>query len=202
MKGKSVAVLGAGASGLSMVRALVALQAQVTLYSDGPPGQWGHSVLPERQLRDARTASLAGEELLCKSPGVPNRHPLVVQAKERGTAIWTDANMAYHFRKAPIIAITGSNGKTTTALMVEQLLSLAGLRVFCGGNIGRPCSEIICDTRDYDIYVWELSSFQLEYCPQFRAEYSTILNLSPNHGERYQHFSQYRRAKYNLLQKS
>ena len=133
-------------------------------------------------------------------PGIPNSHPLIVAAKQQDIPIWSDVNLAYHFCKAPIIALTGTNGKTTTTLMVKELLTLSGLNVFCGGNIGRPCSDIIFDPRDYDIYVWELSSFQLEYCPHFRADYSSILNISPDHAERYETFSQYKKAKYNLLQ--
>ena len=80
------------------------------------------------------------------------------------------------------------------------MLVLSGLKVFCGGNIGRPCSDIIFNPKDYDVYVWELSSFQLEYCPHFRADYSCIINITPDHGERYQKFSQYKKDKYNLFQ--
>ena len=212
-KQKPVAVLGAGNNGLSMAKALITLGARVTVYSDGPAESWEHyhslaGLVSPEQLQDARRPAtpLNEQALLCKSPGVPNHHPLLAMARENASPIpiWTDANLAYHFRKAPIIAITGTNGKTTTTLMVNQLLGLAGFRVFCGGNIdhplGHPCSNIVFDPEDYDVYVWELSSFQLEYCPDFRANYSTILNLEANHAERYESFLQYKQAKYNLLQ--
>ena len=205
----SVAVLGAGGNGLAMAQALTYLGARVTVYSDGAPENWPRypdliKILPAKNLRDAGGEDFSGHQLLCKSPGVPNRHPIVTAAEQRACPIWTDVNLAYHFARAPIIAITGTNGKTTATLMVAELLKLAGLRVFCGGNIGyplgSPCSNIIFEPQDKDVYVWELSSFQLEYCPDFSANYGAILNLSANHQERYQSFSQYRQAKFNLLQ--
>ena len=201
-----MAVLGAGISGLSLARALHFLQAHVTVYSDGSPESWKQyahfsSFLSPEQLKDARKSPLRndGQQLLCKSPGVPSSHPLMVLAKKHNLPIWADINLAYHFCKVPIIALTGTNGKTTTTLMIKELLILSGLKVFCGGNIGLPCSNIIFDPEDYDVCVWELSSFQLEYCPHFRADYSCILNITPDHGERYQKFSQYKKAKYNIF---
>ena len=149
---RPIAVLGAGASGFSMAKALHFLKAQVTVYSDGPPESWGwyahfSSFLSPTQLKDAQKNSLKrdGQELLCKSPGIPPSHPLMIAADKHGLPIWTDVNLAYHFCRPPIIALTGTNGKTTTTLMIKELLALSGFKVFCGGNIGRPCTDIIFD---------------------------------------------------------
>ena len=122
-----------------------------------------------KAIGDARTATLE-QDLLCKSPGIPGDHPLVVQALERGILIWTDANLTYHFAKAPIIAITGTNGKTTTTLMVKHLLESAGKRVFCGGNIGTPCSDVMVDSRPYDVYLWELSELSVGVLPRLEGQ--------------------------------
>ncbi|MCY4644838.1 MAG: UDP-N-acetylmuramoyl-L-alanine--D-glutamate ligase [Bacteriovoracales bacterium] len=203
LSGKSVAVMGAGICGISMVKALKGLGVDTVLYSDGPPESWAsyraaRSLLPRQKLKDGRREHLAGKDLLCKSPGVPGHHPLVKEAQEKNIPIWTDANLAYHFCEAPIMAVTGTNGKTTTVLMLQKLLQREGFEVFCGGNIGRPCADSILGA--FDIYLFELSSFQLEYCPHFRADYSAITNISPNHEERYETFSLYKKAKYNLFQ--
>ena len=210
LQNKWIGVLGAGASGISMAKALKKLGALVTVFSDGSPQTWPlwedfSSLIPPQHLFDATSSSLTSSppqtiQLLCKSPGVPNEHPLVVQAKKNCLPIWTDANLAFLFSSTPLMAITGTNGKTTTTLMINQLLKWAGLKIFCGGNLSPPCCDMILSSQPYDIALWELSSFQLEYAPHLKAHYASILNISPNHLERYQNFFQYKDAKLNLLE--
>ncbi len=136
---------------------------------------------------------------IIKSPGIPNNIPLIRKIKEKGIKIISDLDFAYRYIKAPIIGITGSNGKTTVAALLAHILKHAGKRVSLCGNIGNSiCKEIL--KNDYEIYVIELSSFQLEDIKEFKSDIAIITNISEDHLDRYDYdIDKYADAKFRIL---
>ncbi len=188
---KNICVLGAGISGQSTLNALRKLGKKATLFSDGLDSSDALKIPFDNQF-----------DLLIKSPGIPNEHSYIQKALSLEIPVWTEIELGYVFAKAPIIAITGTNGKTTTTLMAQYLLEKMGKSVFCGGNIGKPFCEHILEDKNYDCYLLELSSFQLEHINEFRADYAALLNISSSHEERYKSFSEYKKAKLNIFKNS
>ncbi len=138
--------------------------------------------------------------LVVKSPGIPDTSPLVRQVIARGIPVISEIELAARYTKARLIAITGSNGKTTTTLLTHHLLRQAGRSVGLAGNVGESLAkQVIRD--DKEIYVIELSSFQLDNMYDFHADTAILLNITPDHLDRYNHdFSQYVDAKFRILQ--
>ncbi|MDF1673188.1 MAG: UDP-N-acetylmuramoyl-L-alanine--D-glutamate ligase [Vicingaceae bacterium] len=135
-----------------------------------------------------------------KSPGIPDTVPLILKLKERGVAVISEIEFAGRFTDAKMIAITGSNGKTTTTLLTYHILQNAGLNVGLAGNIGDSLAKQVAQN-DKDIYVLELSSFQLDGMFEFKADVAMILNITPDHLDRYNNdFEQYADAKFRILQ--
>lgn len=121
-----------------------------------------------------------------KSPGIPDTAPLIVALKEKGTSIISEIEFAGRYTDARMICITGSNGKTTTTLLTYHILKSAGLKVGLAGNVGQSLAYQVA-TCDYDYYVVELSSFQLDNMYDFRADIAVLLNITPDHLDRYDH---------------
>jgi len=152
----------------------------------------------ELRLGDAGAPSLLdGVELVVPSPGVPRVHPLLVTARARGIPIASEIELAARLGRGRLVAITGTNGKSTTTSVVGRALELAGIRTFTGGNLGRPLIEAL-DT-DADVWVAEVSSFQLEWVERFRPAIGCLLNLTPDHLDRHADFAEYRAAKARLF---
>ncbi|TDE02477.1 UDP-N-acetylmuramoyl-L-alanine--D-glutamate ligase [Flavobacterium sandaracinum] len=124
--------------------------------------------------------------VVMKSPGIPDKSPIVKKLKERGIPVISEIEFAAPFTKASIIGITGSNGKTTTTMLTHHLLKSAGLNVGLGGNIGKSFAWQIADNK-YDSYVLELSSFQLDGIIDFKPHIAIITNISPDHLDRYEY---------------
>jgi UDP-N-acetylmuramoylalanine--D-glutamate ligase len=134
------------------------------------------------------------------SPGIPVTHPVLVKAIEKKVPIISEIEYAYRYTKdIPVIAITGTNGKTTTTTMITEALIKAGKKVFCGGNIGVPYSDLAISGEKVDYAVIEVSSFQLETIKEFHPKIGLILNVFPNHSERYDAVHDYAKAKFNML---
>ena len=134
------------------------------------------------------------------SPGIPTTHPALKKAVEKGVPIISEIEFAYRDTKdIPVIAITGTNGKTTTTTMITEGLKLAGKKVFCGGNIGIPYCDLAVSGEKVDYAVIEVSSFQLETIKDFHPKIGLILNVFPNHSERYDAVHDYATAKFNML---
>ncbi len=121
-----------------------------------------------------------------KSPGIPDTAPLIVALKEKGTSIISEIEFAGRYTDARMICITGSNGKTTTTLLTYHILKSAGLKVGLAGNVGQSLAYQVA-TCDYDYYVVELSSFQLDNMYDFKADIAVLLNITPDHMDRYDH---------------
>ena len=194
LKGKRALVVGMEASGKAAVQFLVAQGADVTA-SDLKPVE-GLSVpfaLQTDELFDAPY------DLIVTSPGVPFDLPGLVRARARGVKVIGDVELAAPYLQGPSIGITGTNGKTTTTALTAHILRESGVAVLLGGNIGRPVTDMIADSRSGQWNVLELSSFQLETIATLRAHIAVGLNLTQNHLDRHHTLEAYAEAKSRLF---
>jgi UDP-N-acetylmuramoylalanine--D-glutamate ligase len=202
-------VLGLGASGMSMVRWLASRGSDVRVADTRPmPPLLGQlrTELPDVNLFLGAfdEQAFAGIEVVAISPGVPLAEPLVRRARERGVPIVGDIELFAQIRKEylqiKVIAITGSNGKSTVTEMVGAMCKAAGVRTEMAGNIGTPVLDVVSEIdsgkrRSPDVMVLELSSFQLESTSTLDAEAAAVLNLSEDHLDRYESVDQYAQSK-------
>jgi len=136
--------------------------------------------------------------IVMKSPGIPDSAPIIIKLKEKGVKVISEIEFASKFTDANIIGITGSNGKTTVATMIYQILKDGGLHVALGGNIGDSFAKEVAD-KDFENYVLELSSFQLDGIEDFAPHISVLTNLSPDHLDRYDNeYSKYIDSKFRI----
>ena len=142
---------------------------------------------------------ILGADCIMKSPGIPDKAPIVVKARERGIAVISEIEFAAQYTDKPIIAITGSNGKTTTTMLTYHLLKEAGLSVGLGGNIGYSFAELVAHSNP-DYYVLEISSFQLDgIATHFAPHIARLLNITPDHLDRYNYqFENYIASKFRI----
>jgi len=203
LKGKRVLVLGLARTGIETARFLVRHGAEV-LVSDCKgeaelkQGLETLSGLPIRFLLGAEDAGwLEGVELLVPSPGVAPENPLLQEACRRGIELLSEIELAYRFLRAPLVAITGTNGKSTTTALVGEILKAQGLKAFVGGNIGAPLIGFV--SGEWDWGVVEVSSFQLEWVKRFRPRIAALLNLTEDHLDRYADFASYCEAKARIF---
>lgn len=145
-------------------------------------------------------ASILDADEVVKSPGIPNDAPLILKLKEQGTPIISEIEFAGRYTDAKMVCITGSNGKTTTTSLIYHIFKSAGLNVGLAGNIGRSLALQVA-TEKHDYYVIELSSFQLDNMYEFRANIAVLMNITPDHLDRYNHCMQnYVDAKFRITQ--
>ena len=139
-------------------------------------------------------------ELVVKSPGIPETAPLVKQLKEQGTPVISEIEFGGRFSTAKTICITGSNGKTTTTLLIYHILQKAGLNVGLAGNVGKSFAWQVAE-ENFDVYVIELSSFQLDGMYEFKGDVAVLMNITPDHLDRYGYDMQnYTDSKFRILQ--
>jgi UDP-N-acetylmuramoylalanine--D-glutamate ligase len=208
--GKSVLVAGAGRSGISAARFLLHHGARVILTDMKTrnilePGISSLTNLPlpsdklVLELGRNREESFAQCDLVVVSPGMPLALPVFQISRKAGIPIIAEIELASRHLQGTIIGITGSNGKTTTTTLVSELLFGAGLKAHAAGNIGTPLIDFVEDSTPADIHVVELSSFQLEAVHEFRPRIGSILNLTPDHMDRYENFDGYISAKKRIF---
>ena len=143
---------------------------------------------------------LLTSDLIIKSPGIPDKSPVIKKLKEKGIKIISEIEFGGYYLKAKTICITGSNGKTTTTMLTYHILRKAGINVGLAGNVGKSFAKQIA-TEEFDWYVLELSSFQLDDMFEFRADIAMILNITPDHLDRYDYQMQnYVDSKFRILQ--
>lgn len=202
-----VAIFGMGKSGQAAVALAKKLRQDLYAVNRGKPEDWYYSEKLDKLLE---ICSCYSEEDFAQhfhkmdeiiiSPGIPTTHPALTKANELGVPIYSEIEYAWRECKdIPVIAITGSNGKTTTTTMIAEALKKAGKNVFCGGNIGVPYCNLPLNDLKPDYAVIEVSSFQLETIHDFHPVIGLILNIVPNHGERYDSVHDYAKAKFRLL---
>ncbi len=137
-------------------------------------------------------------EVIIVSPGVPDL-PLLQAAGRRGAAVIGELALAPDYLRTPVMAVTGTNGKTTVTTLLADLLRAAGRKVFVGGNIGTPLTDYLSGPQEADWAVLEVSSFQLDMAGGFRPRLGVILNISPDHLDRYKTMEDYALSKMSLL---
>jgi UDP-N-acetylmuramoylalanine--D-glutamate ligase len=205
LAGKKVLIIGAARSGIAAARFLVERGAIVALNDQKPLEAWSDEALA---LKETGVGLLPGEapswlldqiELVVVSPGVPATIIPIRYAERAGAEVIGEVELAARFLKGKIVAITGSNGKTTTTSLIGELLRDAGLNVQVGGNIGRALISMVESSRDDGWTVVELSSFQLETIKTFRPSIAVVLNVTPNHMDRYETFNDYAAAKHRIF---
>jgi UDP-N-acetylmuramoylalanine--D-glutamate ligase len=205
LSGKKVLIFGAARSGIAAAKFLVAQGAVVALTDQKPIEKWTPEALA---LKESGVGLLPGEppswlldqlDLVVVSPGVPATIIPIRYAERAGAEVIGEVELAYRYLKGRIVAITGSNGKTTTTSLIGELLRDAGLTVQVGGNIGKALISMIETSRDDGWTVAELSSFQLETIRKFRPSIAVVLNVTPNHMDRYETFNDYAAAKHRIF---
>ncbi|MFF5452706.1 UDP-N-acetylmuramoyl-L-alanine--D-glutamate ligase [Streptomyces sp. NPDC012950] len=187
--GKKVTVAGLGVSGIPAARVLHGLGALVTVVNDGDDER-SRAQAAELEaegitvrLGDGDTLP-TGTELIVTAPGWRPDKPLFAAAAEAGVEVWGDVELAWRLRgpgAAPWLAVTGTNGKTTTVRMLASILEAAGLRTAAVGNIGVSLLDAVLGEREYDVLAVELSSYQLHWAPSVRVHSAAVLNLAPDH---------------------
>ena len=146
------------------------------------------------------TERILTSELVVKSPGIPDKAPLIVQLKENGIPVISEIEFAGRYSTAKTICITGSNGKTTTTLLLYHILKNAGLNVGLAGNVGKSFAWQVAEEK-HDVYVIELSSFQLDGMYDFRTDVAILMNITPDHLDRYNYNMQnYTDSKFRIIQ--
>src|SRR2546423_3270993 len=205
LEGTKVLIVGAARSGIAAARFLLAQGAVVALTDKKPIEQWTPEALA---LKESGVGLLPGEppswlldqlDLVVVSPGVPANIIPIRYAERAGAEVIGEVELAARFLKGRIIGITGSNGKTTTTSLIGELLRDADLPVQVGGSIDRPLISMIESSRDDGWTVAELSSFQLETIKTFHPSIAVVLNVTPNHMNRYETFNDYAAAKHRIF---
>ncbi len=205
LKGKKVLVVGLGKSGLAAALFLRHQGAQVTVSDVRSADALAKDIpalLEEGIMVEAGGHGLLTfrrQDLIVVSPGVPLDTPELVQARNFGRPVIGELELAARFLKGKTLAITGSNGKTTTTSLVGDILEEAGFNTLVGGNIGVPVVALINESTDDTWSVLEVSSFQLESTEQFHPQIAVILNITPDHLDRHGTFENYARAKERIF---
>jgi len=206
LKGRNILVIGLGKTGIAAARFAVERGASVTVADEKPASELREAIgsltgLPLRLFTGGADPALAaGRDLVVPSPGVPPFNPLILEAERRGIPVVSETELAFRFLRVPVIAITGTNGKTTVTALVGHILGKAGKRAFVGGNIGNPLAGYVGGPQDDDWAVLELSSFQLQRIETFRARVAVLLNRAPDHLDYHADYAEYCRAKERIFE--
>jgi UDP-N-acetylmuramoylalanine--D-glutamate ligase len=205
LKDKRVGVVGLARTGVATARFCLDQGAAVTLFERNPESI-DPAVINELKALGADMAfdgpdrdRLSGVDLVVPSPGVPPDSQVLSTAKRDGVPVISEIELASRYTDRTLIAVTGTNGKTTTVTLIGEILKAAGMEPDVAGNIGRPLIEAIARARRGPLVV-ETSSFQLEYTRDFRPHIAVLLNLEPDHADWHDGFENYRRSKLKIFQ--
>ncbi|MBI5888819.1 MAG: UDP-N-acetylmuramoyl-L-alanine--D-glutamate ligase [Deltaproteobacteria bacterium] len=218
LRGKRCLVVGLASTGISVARFLKRCGAVVTgtdskalgalpgaaelMDSGAAPHHFSSFTFSSNT--DIVNGKWCGAEMVIVSPGVPRSHPLLDVARKNGAEVISDIELACRFMDCPVVAIAGTNGKSTTTTLLGAILENAGKRVFTGGNLGTPaieCAEAVLDKGiGFDAVVWEISSFHLETTRRFNPRIGVLLNITEDHLDRYKDFADYAATKFRLLE--
>ena len=199
-----IVILGAGESGVGAAILAKSKGFDVFVSDLGEVSPKYKEVLNRYQLqfeekRHTEELILSADEVV-KSPGIPDTAPLILKLKEKDISVISEIEFAGRYTNAKMICITGSNGKTTTTMLLHHMLKKAGLNVGLAGNVGESLAWQVAE-KDYTHYVIELSSFQLDGMYNFRANIAILLNITPDHLDRYDYkMENYINSKFRILQ--
>jgi UDP-N-acetylmuramoylalanine--D-glutamate ligase len=201
-KGKKVAIAGAGKTGESLLRFAQERGADCSLWDtralDTIDWQRRYPELPLHFGRSFPEDAFLDQDMILCSPGLSPLQPALAAAHRAGIPLWGDIELFAQVARAPVLAITGSNGKSTVTTLVGEMAHAAGLRVAVGGNLGTPALKLLPEGDEPELYVLELSSFQLTYCESLRPRAATILNISPDHLDWHGDLADYVAAKWRI----
>lgn len=201
---KRIVVLGAGESGagaavLAKVKGFDTFVSDMSNISEKYKNLLKKYDISWEEGKHTEELILNADEII-KSPGIPNEAPIIQKLKAQGTSIISEIEFAGRYTNAKMICITGSNGKTTTTSLIYHIFKSAGMNVGLAGNIGKSLALQVA-TEQHDYYIIELSSFQLDDMYNFRANIAVLMNITPDHLDRYDHNMQnYINAKFRIAQ--
>lgn len=199
-------VIGAGTTGVSCARHLMARGVEFSVADSRaqPPGAAALQTLApqvQKHFGPFSTALLDGVDQVLVSPGVSLREPLLVEARTRGIEVLGDIELFARQAQAPVAAVTGTNGKSTVTTLLAAMAQASGSSVLAGGNLGRAALDLLAEPTP-DLYVLELSSFQLETTGSLNTQVAAVLNLTPDHMDRHGSVQEYAAAKARILRGS
>ncbi len=202
IEGKNIIILGAGESGIGAAILATKMGANVFVSDYGQIKPVFKNELNERgfEWEEGKHSEerILTADLIIKSPGIPEKAPLIQKLREKNTKIISEIEFAGYYSTAKTICITGSNGKTTTTLLTYHILKKAGINVGLAGNIGQSFAKQVAEN-DFDWYVLELSSFQLDDMYDFKADIAILMNITPDHLDRYEYSMQnYTNSKFRI----
>ncbi len=206
-KNQNIAVLGAGLSGTAAALLLRSEGARVTVLDDAEEKNLLKSTIDNLRSQGIRVIGgaaadedLSGYEMAVLSPGIDPASRLACTFSERQINMIGELDLGWRCCEIPVIAVTGTNGKTTTTELLAQMLNACGQRTIACGNIGKPLSEVAREKNQFDVLTVEVSSFQLETIQTFRPSISLWLNFAPDHLDRYRSVADYRAAKLRIFE--
>lgn len=203
---KNIVVVGLGMSGFAVARFLKKRGATVIVTDKAEKDKLEayapvlHEMGVKMELGQHRIDTFEKSDLIIVSPGVPHNILPIKRAALKGIPILGEIELAYRFIREPVVAVTGTNGKTTTTTLLGDMLKKSGQRVFVGGNIGNPLIDYVDKGEKAEIIVAEVSSFQLDTIDSFRPKVSVVLNITEDHLDRYSDFAAYARAKARIFE--
>ena len=206
LAGKRVLVIGLARTGIATALFCAARGARVTATEGRPEPEVAEAVAKLRaagcalELGGHREETFLSQDLIVPSPGVPQTLPHLAAARAQGVPIWSEIELAWRFLRGRLVAVTGSNGKTTTTSLVGHILETAGIPTLVAGNIGTPLISRVETSSDSSVTVAEVSSFQLEAIDLLRPDIAVLLNLTPDHLDRHTSFDEYSRAKARMFE--
>ena len=206
LEGRRVLVVGLARTGVVVALFSAGYGASVTAVDEKPESELPESAARLRAagvklaLGSQNSATFLEQDLIVLSPGVPANLPALEAARSRGIPVWSEIELAWRFLRGKLVAITGSNGKTTTTSLVAHILKTAQIHTLVGGNIGVPLLALAESSTHSSVTVAEISSFQLETIAEFRPEIGVLLNLTPDHLDRHASFEAYAAAKMRMFE--
>lgn len=206
ISGKKTVVVGLGKTGISTAVFLKKRGAHVTVSDSSKDknlddaAQKLRAIGVDVELGTHSSSAFRSAELIILSPGVPHTIEPVIKAAEHGALVTGEIELASRFIKEPIVAVTGTNGKTTTTTLIGNMLEESGIKVFVGGNIGKPLIDYVEGENRAEVVVAEISSFQLDTIKRFRPKVSVLLNISEDHLDRYPGFDAYMKSKARIFE--
>ena len=197
-------VVGLGATGLAFARYLKRSDGEAVFFDtrEEPPGRADlEALLPDAEIVTGDIKLQKRFRRLLVSPGIPDSHPLLAKARKKKLEIVSDIELFAREAKKPFVAITGSNGKSTVTTLLYHMCEAAGRRALAGGNLGTPALDLL-EEEAPEVYVLELSSFQLQRTTTLPAAVAVLLNVSPDHLDWHADEDEYRRAKYRIFREA
>jgi UDP-N-acetylmuramoylalanine--D-glutamate ligase len=205
LTGKKVLVVGLARTGVALAHFLTRAGARVTITDMAQAQELAamrqliQNLPVEEELGVPEPRDVRGFDLILPSPGVPPELPWLETARRSGIPVWGELELASHFLTRPVIAVSGTNGKTTTTTLVGKFLAASNVKALVGGNIGTPLAAFLEQQEDADYLVLEISSFQLDTAPSFHPQIAALLNITPDHLDRYPDYAAYAASKASLF---